>query len=369
LAPGGNNYIFGLDQHLATGIAANSLGNPNLKWESTTQFDIGLDASFFNNRLQLTLDYYDKLTEDLLVDVPLLWISGFKTVLTNYGTVSNKGFEFSFTSTNINSKDFKWVTNFNISTNKNKVVDIIAPEGFILNNSFTWSGASGIIQEGEPIGTFYGLEQDGIWNTQAEIDESGLSGFAVFPGGKRYVDVDGDNIIKETDDRKIIGYADPDFFGGFSNTLTYKAFDLYINFTFVSGNQIYNESGRVLEQALDNNVYRKFVNRWTPTNTSTNIPSVDGLTRSMNVSNSGFLEDGSFLRLQDIRLSYNIPVEKTDWLQSAQVYIAGNNVLLFDNYSGYDPEISRGADNTKRGYDHSQDPALKSYTLGVKLDF
>jgi TonB-linked SusC/RagA family outer membrane protein len=369
LASGGNNYIFGVDQHLVTGIAANYLGNPDLKWESTSQFDIGMDASFFNSRLQITFDYYDKLTKDLLVGVPLLWLTSFSEVLTNYGSISNKGFEFSFTSTNIDTNDFKWVTNFNISTNKNKVVDIIAPQGFILNNRFTWSGASGIIKKGEPIGTFYGLEQNGIWNTQAEIDDAGLSGYAVFPGGKRYVDIDGDNVISETDDRKIIGNADADFFGGFSNRFTYKAFDLSVYFSFVSGNEIYNESGRVLEQALDNNVYIKFVNRWTPTNTSTNIPSVDGFTRPMNVSNSGFIEDGSFLRLQDIRLTYNIPVEKTNWLQSAQVYFAGNNVLLFDNYSGYDPDISRGSDNTKRGYDFSQDPALKSYTLGVKLDF
>ncbi|MBN2818342.1 MAG: TonB-dependent receptor, partial [Bacteroidales bacterium] len=369
LAPGGNNYILGADQHLVSGIAANYLGNPDLKWESTTQFDLGIDASFFNNRLQVIADYYDKTTKDLLVDVPLLWLTSFESVLTNFGTVSNKGIEFSLTSVNIDRNDFKWETTFNISTNKNKVVSIIAPEGSILNNAFTWSGASGIIQEGEPIGTFYGLEQDGIWNTQEEIDASGLSGFAVFPGGKRFKDVDGDKVISETMDRKIIGHADPDFFGGLSNKVSYKAFDLYVYFSFVYGNEIYNESGRLLEQALDNNVYQKFVNRWTPDNTTTNIPSVDGFTRPMNVSNSGFVEDGSFLRLQDIRLSYNIPVEKISWLRSAQVYVAGNNLLLFDSYSGYDPEISRGTDNTKRGYDHSQDPSLKSYTVGVKLDF
>jgi TonB-dependent starch-binding outer membrane protein SusC len=319
--------------------------------------------------LQITADYYDKTTNDLLVDVPLLWLTSFESVLTNFGTVSNKGFELSLSSININRNNFRWETNFNISTNKNEIVSIIAPEGFILNNEFTWSGASGIIKEGEPIGTFYGLEQDGIWNTQEEIEESGLSGFAVFPGGKRYKDYDRDKVISETLDRKIIGHADPDFFGGLSNRMSYNAFELYFYFSFVYGNEIYNESGRLLEQALDNNVYRKFVNRWTPDNTTTNIPSVDGFTRPMNVSNSGFVEDGSFLRLQDIRLSYNIPVEKISWLRSAQIYVAGYNVLLIDSYSGYDPEISRGTDNVKRGYDHSQDPALKSYTVGVKLDF
>ncbi len=369
LSQNGNNYILGVDQHVTSGIAANTLGNPNLKWESTTQFDFGIDAGFFDRRLQLTLDYYDKSTKDLLVQVPLLWLTSFESVLTNFGTVSNKGFEMSLTSINLNKGDFRWETNFNISTNRNKVVDIIAPEGYILNNSFTWSGASGIIKVGEPIGTFYGLEMDGIWNTQQEIDESGLSGFSVFPGGKRYKDLDGDKIISPTLDNTIIGHADPDFYGGISNRLSYKAFELYVYFSFVYGNQIYNESGRIMEQALDNNVYRKFANRWTPDNTSSDIPSVAGTVRSMNVSNSGFVEDGSFLRLQDIRLTYNLPVEKIKWIRAAQVYVAGNNVLLFDKYSGYDPEINRGFDNAKRGYDHSQDPTLKSYTIGVKLDF
>jgi TonB-dependent starch-binding outer membrane protein SusC len=369
LSQTGNNYILGTDQHVVSGIAANTLGNPDLKWESTTQFDIGVDAGFFNRRLQVSLDYYDKLTKDLLVDVPLLWLTSFVSVLTNFGTISNKGIELSLTSININKKDFKWETNLNISSNKNKIVSIIAPEGYILNNSFTWSGASGIIKVGEPIGTFYGLEMDGIWNTKEEITESGLSGFSVFPGGKRYKDLNGDKVISPTLDNTIIGHADPDFYGGFSNRFTYKAFDLYVYFSFVYGNEIYNETARIMEQALDNNVYRKFANRWTPTNTSSDIPSVPGIVRSMNVSNSGFVEDGSFIRLQDIRLTYNVPVKKINWITSAQFFIAGNNLLLFDKYSGYDPEINRGFDNTKRGYDHSQDPTIKSYTLGLKIDF
>lgn len=369
LSQTGNNYILGTDQHVVSGIAANTLGNPDLKWESTTQFDIGVDAAFFNRRLQVSLDYYDKLTKDLLVDVPLLWLTSFVSVLTNFGTISNKGIELSLTSINIDKKDLKWETNLNISSNKNKIVSIIAPEGYILNNSFTWSGASGIIQEGEPIGTFYGLEMDGIWNTKEEITESGLSGFSVFPGGKRYKDLNGDKVISPTLDNTIIGHADPDFYGGISNRFTYKAFDLYVYFSFVYGNEIYNETARIMEQAMDNNVYSKFANRWTPTNTSSDIPSVPGIVRSMNVSNSGFVEDGSFLRLQDIRLTYNVPVKKINWITSAQFFIAGNNLLLFDKYSGYDPEINRGFDNTKRGYDHSQDPTIKSYTLGLKIDF
>ncbi len=365
----GNNYIFGTDQHLVSGIAANTIGNPDLKWESTTQFDIGMDAGFFNRRLQVTFDLYDKRTENLLVAVPLLWLTSFSSQLTNYGTVTNKGVEFSLTSININKKYFKWETNFNISANRNKVVDIITSEGYILNNSFTWSGPSGILKEGEPIGTFYGLVMDGIWHSQEEITNAGVSGFSVFPGGRRFKDLDGNGIISSTLDNTIIGHADPKFYGGMSNRFSYKGIELYLFFSFVYGNQIYNETGRSLEQALDNNVYQKFADRWTTTNTASNIPSAAGVVRTYNVTNSSFVEDGSFLRLQDIRLSYNFPVGNLKWIQGVQLYVAGNNVLLFDKYTGYDPEINRGFDNTKRGYDFSQDPSLSSYTIGAKISF
>jgi TonB-linked SusC/RagA family outer membrane protein len=365
----GNNYIFGADQHVVSGIAANTLGNPDLKWESTTQFDIGFDAGFFNRRLQVTFDYYKKRTDNLLVEVPLLWLTSFSSQLTNYGTVTNNGLEFSLNSVNVSRKNFKWDTNFNISSNRNKVIDIIAPEGFILNNSFTWSGPSGILKEGEPIGTFYGLEMDGIWNSQEEITQAGVSGFSVFPGGRRFKDLDGNKIISATLDNTIIGHADPDFYGGLSNRFSYKGFELYLFFSFVYGNEIYNETGRTLEQALDNNVYRKFTDRWTTNNAASNIPSAAGIVRTYNVSNSSFVEDGSFVRLQDIRLSYNFHVGKVKWIQGVQLYVAGNNVLLFDKYTGYDPEINRGFDNTKRGYDFSQDPSLSSYTIGAKINF
>ena len=365
----GNTYIFGADQHLVSGIAANTIGNPDLKWESTTQFDIGMDVGFFNRRLQVTFDFYKKRTDNLLVAVPLLWLTSFSSQLTNYGTVTNNGVEFSLTSINISKKYFKWETNFNISANRNKVVDIITPEGFILNNSFTWSGPSGILKEGEPIGTFYGLVMDGIWHSQEEITKAGVSGFSVFPGGRRFKDLDGNGIISATLDNTIIGHADPKFYGGMSNRFSYKGFELYLFFSFVYGNQIYNETGRSLEQALDNNVYKKFADRWTTTNTASNIPSVAGIVRTYNVTNSSFVEDGSFLRLQDIRLSYNFPVGKLKWIQGVQLYVAGNNVLLFDKYTGYDPEINRGFDNTKRGYDFSQDPSISSYTIGAKISF
>ncbi len=371
LAQGGNNYILGVNQQVVSGIAANALGNDNLKWESTNQFDIGVDMSFMDNRIQASVDYYSKRTDDLLVSVPILWLTSFANSLTNFGEVSNKGFELSLNSVNVDRAGFRWESNFNISTNKNEVVDIDAPEGFIFINPIGGVEAvtSGVLQEGEPIGTFYGMVQDGIWNSQAEIDESGLSGFSVFPGGKRYVDLNGDNVISEEDDREIIGDANPDFFGGFGNTLSYKGFELYFYWSFVVGNDIFNETDSRIAIAFDNNVPKRFADRWTPENTDTNVPSGSGVERPLITSNTQVLEDGSFLRLRNVSLAYNLPVHKLSWLQSARVYVSGTNLLLFDNYSGYDPEVSRGFSNLRRGYDQAQDPTVKMVTFGVTLDF
>lgn len=372
LSQDGNNYIFGAGQALAPGIAPNTLGNDNLKWETTTQFDIGLDASFFDNRLNMTLDYYNKETKDLLVAVPLLQLTSFDTALSNFGKVRNMGFELSLNSINVTSDNFEWSTNFNISTNKNEILEIDTPGGFILNNPIggNFIGVpSGILRKGIPLGSFYGLVSEGIWNNQTEIDESGLTGETIFLGGQRYRDVDGDGEIDITKDRQIIGDANPKFFGGLGNNFRYKRFEVYMYLTFVYGNDIFNETQSRLGVAFENNVPASYVNRWTPSNTNTNIPASNALQRSLVTSNSGMIEDGSFLRLRNLNFSYNIPTEKSPWLSSAKVYIQGTNLLLFDSYSGYDPEINRGTGNLKRGYDNAQDPAIETYTLGLTLSF
>lgn len=372
LSQDGNNYIFGVGQTLAPGIAPNTLGNDNLKWETTTQFDIGLDASFFNNRLNMSLDYYNKETKDLLVQVPVLQLTSFDTALSNFGKVSNKGFELSLNSLNVTSENFEWSTNFNISTNKNEILEIDAPEGFILNNPIggNFVGVpSGILKKGIPLGSFYGLVSDGIWNNQEEIDESGLTGESIFLGGRRYSDVDGDGVIDITKDRQIIGDANPKFFGGLGNSFRYKKFELYVYITFVYGNDIFNETQSRLGVAFDNNVPASYIDRWSPSNTNTNIPASFAVQRSLVTSNSDMIEDGSFLRLRNLNFSYDIPTENIPWLSSAKVYLQGTNLLLFDNYSGYDPEINRGTGNLKRGYDNSQDPAIETYTLGLTLSF
>lgn len=371
LSNSGNNYILGANQDVVSGIAANSLGNDNLKWETTDQFDIGIDAGFFNNRLQVTLDYYSKLTNDLLINVQVPWLTSFSTSLSNFGSVSNKGVELAITTVNINRNDFRWETNFNIATNRNEVEDIFNEDGFIFVNSIggVEAVASGILQEGEPIGTFYGMVRDGIWNSQQEIEDSGLTGFSVFAGGKRFVDLNGDGVISANEDRQIIGDANPDFFGGMGNTLSYKGIDLSFFLSFTVGNDVFNETDSRVGVALDNNTFKRFADRWTPTNMDSNVPSAEGAARTLITSDTGVIEDGTFLRLRNISLGYNFPVKSLNWIQSARIYANAVNLLTFDSYSGYDPEINRGFGNLRRGYDQAQYPTTKIFTFGLQVGF
>jgi len=371
LSNAGNNYILGVNQDVVPGIAANSLGNENLRWETTDQFDVGLDAGFFDNRLQVTLDYYSKRTDDLLINVQVPWLTSFSTSLTNFGVVSNKGVELAITSININKNNFRWETNFNIATNRNEVLDIFNEEGFIFVNPIGGVEAvtSGILQEGQPIGTFYGMVRDGIWNSQQEIEDSGLSGFSVFPGGKRFVDLNGDGVISADEDRQIIGDANPDFFGGIGNNFSWKGLELSFFLSFTVGNEIFNETDSRVGVALDNNTFKRFVNRWTPSNTDTDVLSVEGAARTLITSDTDVIEDGTFLRLRNINLAYNFPVQNLNWIQSARIYANAVNLLTFDSYSGYDPEVNRGFDNLRRGYDQAQYPTTQIYTIGIQVGF
>ena len=251
------------------------------------------------------------------------------------------------------------------------MLDIFNEEGFIFINPIGGVEAvtSGVLQEGEPIGTFYGMVRDGIWNSEAEIEAAGVTGFSVFPGGKRFVDLNGDGVISAVDDRQIIGDANPDFFGGIGNTLAYKGFDLSFFFAFTVGNDIFNETDSRVGVALDNNTFKRYADRWTPNNMDSDVPSAEGAARTLITSDTEVIEDGSFLRLRNISLGYNFPVSDLAWIQSARLFVSGINLLTFDNYSGYDPEINRGFGNLRRGYDQAQYPTTKIYNVGFQVSF
>ncbi|MBB5268757.1 SusC/RagA family TonB-linked outer membrane protein [Algibacter amylolyticus] len=376
-------YTFGTGGAISNSIQLTTIGNPNLKFETTEQLDLGFDFGFFSNKLQGSLDYYHKTTNDLFTQREILLLSGVNnlSVISNFGTMKNQGVELSLDATILNKGDWMIDASFNISTNQNELVSIPEEDGeLIINTIGIASGErSAILREGEPVGSFYGFKADGIWNNQAEIDASGITaGQTLFPGGKRYQDISGpdgtpDGIIDDND-RTIIGDVNPDFFGGFTTGISYKGIELRTVWNFSVGNDIFNETSTILDNAFDNNVSAIYADRWTPLNTDSNIVGVEGLNRSFKFADTDIVEDGSFLRLRTISLSYNIPTDKLKWMSAARISITGVNQLLFDNYSGYDPEVSRRLDdgsesNTRQGYDASQDPSTKAWTVGINLTF
>ena len=377
-------YILGPNQDQAIGFEQNSLPNPDLKWETTSQFNIGADLGFFDNRLNLTVDYYQKTTNDLIAAVPVPSSSGTNSFLLNLGSMKNTGWEVNISSTNISTPDFKWTTDFNINTNKNEVVEIAAEEGFVLvNGAFAGLGGgdnfAGIIQEGKPIGSFYGHVQDGLWNTQEEIDAfPGNSLDLKQLGGPRWVDIDGDGDV-DLDDRQIIGDPNPDFFGGITNTFTYKRFDLSAFLQYNVGGDILNylpRNGHILRGVPWTD--RSYRDRWTFENRDSNIP------RSGTVGNAiayaattEWIEDGSFLRLRNITLGYNMPVDKIRYISSVRMYFTATNLFTITHYTGFDPDVNSTTGssnpgpfapaNITRGYDNNRNPAIRNFTLGINV--
>ncbi|WP_353130331.1 SusC/RagA family TonB-linked outer membrane protein [Parapedobacter pyrenivorans] len=355
-ALGNNNYpVAGL---INSGLAPTRVANPNLRWESTAQFDVGLDASFFNERLQVTTDFYHKRTFDLLLDVAIPGSSGFTSALQNTGSVQNKGVEFALNTVNID-RALKWETSFNITFNRNKVLDlgddIERPAGQA--SPGRQIPYSGILRVGEPVGIFYGYLTDGLFQTQEELDASIQPNVEL--GDRRYKDVNQDGVL-DGDDRAILGYAQPDFFYGFTNNVSYKGFDLSVFFQGVQGNSVLNlnlnaETNINVPGALD---------RWTPTNTDTDVPRSALASRITNKQ----VEDGSFLRLRNVTLGYNLPQSISPFFRSVRIYVSGQNLLTFTSYTGFDPEVNAfGQDNLSIGVDRGSYPASKTVMFGLNI--
>ena len=359
----GNNYTNN------TGATFQSLASDDLSWEETSQLDIGFDAALFNNKINLTVDYYIKTTDKLLFGIPLPRQTGFSSIIDNIGKMENSGWEFSLNSINVDKNDFYWSTNFNISTNKNKVLELLDDEDVIAGNSFR--GFS-IARVGEEI-NFYLYERENLVNPET--------------GVVSLVDQNGDDAINELD-LVLAGSPFPDFFGGITNYVSYKNFDLNIFFQYSYGNKIYNLTRRQLE-ILDvnnnavigsNTTQEAFDNRWRQPGDVTAYPRVnyDGENNQFNLAHNGWLEDGSYLRLKTLTVGYNFSSEflNKHQIKRARVYFSSNNLLTFTDYKGFDPEVDHftgvnsGANSgLLRGYDYGSYPQVKSYVLGLSLTF
>lgn len=364
---GSNSWTIG--NQLVSGFYPNRIPNPDLKWERTGQFDIGIDLGLFDNRLRMTADYYSKKTTDLLYNVAIPNASGYDSMLKNIGSVQNRGCELSIESDNL-SGPFLWTTAFNISFNRNKVLELGGESYKDVGKYDDHLKTSDIrrLIVGQPIGVFYGYRFDGIFQNEAECAQQTSSTSPIGIGLRRYKDLNGDGKVDATSDREVLGDANPKFFGGMTNTFAYKGVELNVFLQYSYGNKIFNYNAMELESPTGGqNVYKDLVNRWSATNPSNEYQKAT--TNRNNIVSDRFIEDGSFLKLKTVSLSYSFPKLKCKHIGGLRLYVTGQNLLTWTKYRGYDPEVSyRGASTLEAGEDFGGYPQSRTYMLGIKLD-
>ena len=350
LAGGGNNY------GPNPGVASTQLPNPDLRWEQTAEFNVGLDLAILNERIGLNFDFYNKNTTDLLLNRPLPGTTGFTSITQNVGEMQNTGFELGLNTVNFDG-DFKWNTNFQIARNINSVVSLYEGQGFD-------AGFINRIDEGQPLSYFF------AWDVTDRIIDPAT-------GDVEYIDQDGDGNIT-ANDRVFVGSPHPDFMGGLTNTMSYKGLDFRLFFQFVQGNEIYNATRRFNEDGLRRgfNNTTAVLNRWQNEGDITTIPVIasrGGANGSRNnAASARFVEDGSFVRLKSISLGYTLPkdvVSKAN-ISNVRIYVSGDNLVTWTNYSGLDPEVNyAGTDNLNIGTDFLTQGLNKTVKFGLNATF
>jgi len=363
-------------------VRPTTIANDDLKWETTAQQNLGIDVGLLKDRITLTADYYKSITSELLFSVPLPQYTGYSNQLRNIGKIENKGLEFTLGTKNITGA-FNWSTDLNISFNRNKVLEL--PNG----NDILYANAPGhmigigqtsqILRVGQPIGTFFGWVYDGVYQTGDPFLTGG--GFEQVAGGEKFKDIGGkkdsnglplflpDGIINN-DDRAIIGNPNPKFIYGINNDFSFKNLDLNVFFQGSHGNDMLSYTLLELETISGrNNATTEALNRWTPTNTNTDIPRSSAV-RSQRAS-SRFIFDGSYLRLKNIALGYTLPKSTLSKLkiQSIRFYVSAQNILTATKYRGYDPEVNYRSSNLNAGVDYASYPNAKSVTAGINVGF
>ena len=351
------------------GVRNGRPASPELKWETTEQLDIGLESAFFGGRLAVELDYYRKTTNDLLLNVDIPRQTGFSTKLQNLGSVQNNGLELLINTVNIKNRDFSWETTLTLAGNRSEVLDIGDAEYINVASPTNQGGPGGRLIVGQTVPVFVGVEYLGVWDSQEEIDASGIKNQLV--GGPHFGDTDGDGVISENDFIPI-GDPEPDFYGGIMNTFTYKNFTMDIYFNGSYGNDLFNS---LTQQAFffreGSNSYASLVNHWTPENMDSEHP-LPGTSQSLaNIkNNTQLIEDGSYLRLKNVRLSYRFPAQRWNGIRALNVYFAGSNLLLFSKNKLFDPEVSRyGTSSTAIGFSQGEYPYARTMTLGLNAEF
>lgn len=335
-------------------ISYTSYGNPDLKWETTEQLNLGFDLTTFNGRVVVAFDVYKKNTHDVIVDVKLTSSLPINTINTNAGEIENKGLEFSINSINT-VKTLKWTTDLNMSFNKNKVLSLDYTKVYPFGHVYSNNEDGVILKEGVGLGTFYGYISEGVSPETGDIIYKDLNA----------------NGVTDPGDRTVIGSGMPDFYFGVTNSFNYKKFDFSFFFQGSYGNEVFNSTRIDLEGMFDSkNQSIDVLRRWTPDNTITDIPRAIGNGNTINVRNSSrFVEDGSYLRLKSITLSYRL-LEDHKVFKLLSLYVTGQNLLTFTNYTGFDPEVSQFGNNAiETGFDYGTYPQSRTIIVGLNVQF
>jgi TonB-linked SusC/RagA family outer membrane protein len=379
-----NNY-YSINNTYAQGAVLATVANPNLKWENTAQTDVGLDVAFLKQRIQFTVDYYKKVTKNLLLNAGLPPTTGYPSVYKNIGKTSNEGLELSLTSINIDQRDFKWRTSFNITFNRSKTL-ALAQNQESMTTPMEWdqwyqSIPLYIAKLGMPLGQIYGFIWDGVYQYEDfeklangayilkdNVPTNGNTRNKIQPGDIKYRDLNMDGEVDDYD-RTIIGRGFPVHVGGFTNNFKYKDFDLNIFFQWSYGNDIVNANRLIFETGNKTylNQYASFQSRWTPENTNTTMPRAGGQVGY--AYSTRIIEDGSYLRLKTLQLGYTLPENfmRNVRIKSCRFYLATQNLYTWTKYSGGDPEVSIGYSALTPGFDYSAYPRARTVTLGVNL--
>ncbi|PKQ67592.1 SusC/RagA family protein [Labilibaculum manganireducens] len=367
-------YVF--DGVLAPGTAIGANPNPTVKWEESEQFDVGVDIKLLNNKIDVNADYFIKTTNDLLIgNIPVSGILGVAAPgaagpTVNAGTVRNKGFEFAVGYRGNITKDLSFKVNYNFTTLNNEVLEVNNGSGFIEGGNFgVGQPAPSRMEVGKAIGYFYGYKTDGIFQNQAEVDahpSQTALGAEASPGDIRYVDINGDGKLT-SDDRTNLGDPIPDVTMGLNISLNYKGFD-FVAYSYAS---IGNEMVRNYERSNSNvNRLSTSLNRWTGAGTSNSVPRLTTAATANNIFSDYFVEDASFLRIQNVQLGYTFPKSITEKLRISKLRFYGSvaNLYTFTDYTGFDPAASTGAP-IGGGIDYGFYPAARTFTFGLNLNF
>ncbi|WP_300597523.1 TonB-dependent receptor [Niabella sp.] len=373
----GSGYVAIFNGSRVTGVGTNRLANPDLKWEKTAQFDVGVELGLLENRIAFEGDIYYRKTTDMLLPFPIPRSSGYSSIMKNVGSMENRGLELGLNTVNVQKEHFSWNTRFNISFNRNKVLSLATPAPIFSGNP-NFVNNTGIIRVGDPVGSFWGLKRLGVW-TEAERAEAAKytsyrGGKPILPGDLKYQDLNGDYAINDAD-RMIIGHGSPKGWGSFINEFRYKQFGLTLDIAFMYGNDVLNQTHHSGEDRVGiANSFASVLDAWAPDkgNDNTMIAAIRD-TRAGYVTNvdSRWVEDGSFIRGRNLLLSYNFKpaaIEKL-WLSRLRVYFSAQNFFLRTKYTGNDPEVSTYGNAFAQGQTFFDYPKPTTYTIGLNASF